>query len=65
MGKSFSQRHPLDYEGSAGLRCGDPRSNAQALALVIFVNLLFKQIYPYLYGGGFYFVLLDVWRYAE
>ena len=27
------QRHPLDYEGSAGLRWGDPRSNAQAQPL--------------------------------
>ena len=29
----LSQRHPLDYEGSAGLRWGDPRPNAQALPL--------------------------------
>ena len=27
----LSQRHPLDYEGSAGLRWGDPRPYAQAL----------------------------------
>ena len=26
----FSQRHPLDYEGSAGVRWGDPCPNAQA-----------------------------------
>jgi len=29
----ISQRHPLDYEGSAGLRWGDPRPNAQAQPL--------------------------------